>query len=118
VEVAVQANNHSVPRLDLRATEQTANGPQAANMISQNEALTKDHANVEGYRQNRGYPPNGQSVTTAGSSFSRPLKEVVNLDQTVAPANATALFKGTHGQVKNSACVPFISKTLGSLLRQ
>ena len=41
-----------------------------------------------------GYQPDRQSATTAGSSFPRPLKEVVDLDQTVAPTHATAFIKG------------------------
>jgi Transcriptional regulatory protein, C terminal len=80
--------------LNPRATKQTANEPQAANMISKNEALTKDQANVEGYRQNRGYQPDRQSVTTADSSFPGPIEGVVDLDQTIAPTNATAFIKG------------------------
>jgi DNA-binding response OmpR family regulator len=41
-----------------------------------------------------GYQPDRQSVTTAGSSFPGPLKEVVDIDQTLAPTNATPFIKG------------------------
>jgi hypothetical protein len=60
-------------------------------MISQNEALTKDQANIEGYRQNRGYQAERQSAMTMDSACSGPLTEVLEIDQTVAP---TAFLKG------------------------
>jgi DNA-binding response OmpR family regulator len=55
-------------------------------MVSQNEALAKEKANLEGYRQNPGYQVDRPSATTTGSSFSGALREVLDLDQTVAPA--------------------------------
>jgi hypothetical protein len=68
-----QAKNHRVPRLDPSATEQTANQPRAANMVSQNEALTKDQAD-----------PRGVTARTADIKLTgNPLLE---LDQTVAPS--------------------------------
>jgi hypothetical protein len=63
-------------------------------MVSQNEALTKDQANIEGYRQNRGYQAERQSATVTDSSFSGPLTEVLEIDQTVAPSDSTAFLKG------------------------
>jgi Transcriptional regulatory protein, C terminal len=63
-------------------------------MVSQNEALTKDQANIEGYRQNRGSHPDKQSAITTTSSFSGPLREVLELDQKVATTNSTAFIKG------------------------
>jgi DNA-binding response OmpR family regulator len=58
-------------------------------MISQNEALTNDEADPEGYRQNRGYQADRESAAT-GSSPSLPLKHVLQLDQMVPPYNSTA----------------------------
>jgi len=55
-------------------------------MVSQNEALTKDQATLEGYRQNRGYQADRPSATTTGPPFSGPLRRILELDQTVAPA--------------------------------
>jgi len=78
--------DHRVPRVDPWLTEESCNEPRGANMVSQNEALTKDKANLEGYRQNPGYQADRQSATTTGSSFSGALREVLDLDQTVVPA--------------------------------
>src|ERR1700692_4555521 len=50
--------------------------------------------NLRRAAQISGYQPDTQSVTTAGSSFPGPLKEVVDLDQTLAPTNATPFIKG------------------------
>jgi hypothetical protein len=82
------------PDWTLGQTEQTTNQPRGANMVSQNEALTKDQANLEGYRQNRGYQVDSQSATTTGSSLSWPFSQVLELDQTVAPSNSTAFMNG------------------------
>jgi hypothetical protein len=60
-------------------------------MISQNEALTKDQANIEGYR---GYQAERQSAMTMDSACSGPLTEVLEIDQTVAPTDSTAFLKG------------------------
>ncbi len=71
-------------------------------MVSQNEALTKDKANLEGYRQNPGYQADRQSATTTGSSFSGALREVLDLDQTVVPAfinGETRTGKGVYADV-------------------
>jgi hypothetical protein len=55
-------------------------------MVSQNEALTKDQPNLEGYRLNSGWRADRPSATTAGPSFSGPLREVLDLEQTASPA--------------------------------
>jgi hypothetical protein len=52
-------------------------------MVSQNEALTKDQANLEGYRQNRVHQADRQSARTGPSSW--PFREILELDQTTAP---------------------------------
>jgi hypothetical protein len=72
-------------------------------MVMQNEALTKDQANLEGYRQNRGYQVDSQSATTTGSSLSGPFSRVLELDQTVAPSDSTAFMNGERptGKVDN-----------------
>jgi hypothetical protein len=63
-------------------------------MVMQNEAPTKDQANIEGYRQNRGYQADRISATTMDYFFSGPLREVLELDQTVAPTESAAFIKG------------------------
>jgi hypothetical protein len=57
-------------------------------MVSQNEALTKDQANLERYRQNRVYQAERQSARTGPSSL--PFREILEIDQTTAPANCTS----------------------------
>ncbi len=61
-------------------------------MVSQNEALTKDQANLERYRQNRVYQADRQSARTGSSSW--PFREILELDQTTAPANSTSFING------------------------
>ena len=64
-------------------------------MISQNEAVTKDHAtNIDAYRRNRGCQADRRSATTTASSFSRSFTETLDLDQTVMPTDSTAFIKG------------------------
>jgi len=61
-------------------------------MVSQNQALTKDHANLERYRQNRVYQADRQSARTGSSSW--PFGEILALNQTTAPANSTSFVNG------------------------
>src|SRR5258707_7040997 len=72
-------------------------------MVSQDEALTKDQATRDGYHQNRGYQVDSQSATTTVSSLSGPFSRVLELDQTVAPPDATAFMNGERptGKVDN-----------------
>jgi DNA-binding response OmpR family regulator len=58
------------PRLDLGATEQTANEPREANMVSQNESLPKDQANIASYRQNLVYQADALVYGDVTISFS------------------------------------------------
>jgi hypothetical protein len=73
-------------------------------MVSQNEALTKDQANLEGYRQNRVYQADRQSARTGSSSW--PFTEILELDQTTAPANSTSFINGETRTGKDlNACL-------------
>jgi hypothetical protein len=74
-------------------------------MVSRHESLTKDHADIEGYRQER-YQADRQSATTPGSSFSVGLKAVLNLDQIFGPGDATPFIKGETRTGKDlNACL-------------
>jgi len=73
-------------------------------MVSQNEALTKDQANLERYRQNRVYQADRQSARTGSSSW--PFGEILELDQTTAPANSTSFINGETRTGKDlNACL-------------
>jgi hypothetical protein len=73
-------------------------------MVSQNEALTKDHANLERYRQNRVYQADRQSARTGSSSW--PFGEILALNQTTAPANSTSFINGETRTGKDlNACL-------------
>ena len=73
-------------------------------MVSQNEALTKDQANLERYRQNRVYQADRQSARTGSSSW--PFREILAFDQTTAPANSTSFVNGETRTGKDlNACL-------------
>jgi hypothetical protein len=61
-------------------------------MISQNEAVTTDHAsNIKAYRQNRRCQADRKSATTTTSSFSIPFTETLDVDQTVRPDSIASI---------------------------
>jgi hypothetical protein len=63
-------------------------------MVSQNQAFTKDQADVEYYRQDRAYRAHSQSGTAAEFSFSGPMRERLKIDQSIAHSDSTAFIQG------------------------
>jgi hypothetical protein len=64
-------------------------------MISQNEAVTKDHSiNIETWRQERGCQPDRmKSATTTVSSFPGRFQKTLDVEQTVALTDSTGFVK-------------------------
>jgi hypothetical protein len=72
--------------LDAWQPEQTANEPRGKkNMISQNEAITKDHpTHIEAFRRNRSCQADRRSATPTASSLFGHFTEALDLDQTIS----------------------------------